>query len=208
MIVFFDTDLARVFRVKINGYLWRVIVCMKRFYETEAEFEEFYVKLKLTMCPYCKVRGCLILHGYLYGYCEDGMSTIKRGHRIYCSNRNRKKGCGRTFSILLTVFIKNFIISANTLWRFLEKISEEKTVVRAWRESGSPIGQSSIYRLFRRFSDQQVRIRSYLTRIKDPPGLKHITSAVVQTILHLNSVFKQSSCPVAQFQHYFQASFL
>jgi len=208
MILFYDTNLARVFPVKINGYLWKVIVCMKRFYKTEAEFEDFYLKLKLTMCPHCNVRGCLILHGYLYGYCENDMSIIKRGHRIYCSNRNRKNGCGRTFSVLAAVFIKNFMITANTLWCFLEKISEERTLVSALRESGSCIGQSSIYRIFRRFSDHQVRIRSYLSRIKDPPGLKHITSAVVQTILHLKSVFNKSCCPVAQFQHYFQASFL
>jgi hypothetical protein len=181
---------------------------IKRFYETEAEFEDFYIRLKLIMCPHCNIRGCLIRHGYLYGYSESDTSIIKRGHRIYCSNRNRKNGCGRTFSVLVSVFIKNFMITANTLWRFLKKVTEGKSLAGAFRESGGPIDRSSIYRIFKRFRDHQVRIRTYLVRLKDPPKLKHIKSAAIQTILHLKIVFKQSSCPVAQFQHHFQASFL
>jgi hypothetical protein len=194
--------------MKINDYVRKVVVIVKRFYQTEEEFQDYYEKLKLTMCPHCNTDGCLILHGYLYGYSETDTSVIRRGHRIYCSNRNRKKGCGRTFSILVSVFIKDFITSANSLWLFLKEIREEKSLMSTFRESGSAIGQASIYRLFKRFRHNQVRIRSYLTRIKDPPDLKHAKIPAIQTILHLKSVFKKNSCPVAKFQHYFQASFL
>ena len=194
--------------MKINESLWKVVIIVKRFYQTEEEFQNYYEKLKLIMCPHCNINGCLILHGYLYGYSETNTSIIRRGHRIYCSKRNRKNGCGRTFSILVSVFLKDFITSANSLWLFLKEIREKKSLVSTFRESGSAIGQASIYRLFKRFRHNQVRIRSYLTRIKAPPCLKHTKSPSIQTILHLESVFKKSSCPVAQFQHYFQASFL
>lgn len=201
-------SLQRVFQMQITRRLLEIFVKMKKFYKTEEEFKDFYVKLKLIMCPYCNVRGCLILHGYLYGYSETDMSRIKRGHRIFCSNRKKKHGCGRTFSILVSVFVKNFMISARTLWRFLEKVKEGTSLAGAFRDSGSHMGQTSTYRIFRKFRYNQVRIRTLLTGIKDPPGLKQVTDAAIQTIIHLKSVFRHSSCPVSKFQHHFQTSFL
>jgi len=179
---------------------------VKQFYETEEEFNDYYVMLKLLLCPHCQVSGYLILHGFLYGYSETDSSKIRRGHRIFCSNRQNKNGCGRTFSILVSAFIKNFMIAVNTLWCFLKKITEGLSLACAFRETGSQMEQTSPYRLFRKFKNNQVRIRTYLTGLKDPPGLKQIKDPAIQTILHLKSVFNHS--PVCQFQHHFQTSFL
>ena len=190
------------------AWFLEMFIKMKQFYKTEEEFQDTYSKLKLLMCPHCSVSGCLILHGYLYGYLENGMDRIKRGHRIFCSNRKRGIGCGRTFSILVSVFIKNFMISAHTLGCFLLKVTEGMSLAEAFRGSGTHMGQTSTYRLFRTFRYHQVRIRTLLTSLKDPPGLKHITDPAIGTILHLKTVFKQSSCPVSQFQYHFQTSFL
>lgn len=197
----------RVFQMRVIRRLLEIFV-MKQFYKTEEEFRDFHANLKLIICPCCSVRGCLILHGYLYGYWETDTSRIKRGHRIFCSNRKRKKGCGRTFSILVSVFLKNSVISARSLWCFLENVKEGISLAKAFRDSGSDIGQTSTYRIFKKFRYNQVRIRTFLISVKDPPGLKHIADAAIQTIIHLKIVFKKSSCPVSQFQHHFQTSFL
>lgn len=181
---------------------------MKRYYETEEEFKETHIELKFLICPHCRLIGFLILHGYLYGYAERGVDIIKRGHRIYCSNRGKKRGCGRTFSILISEFIKKFTISAQTLWCFLKKISEGVSTAFAFRETGSQMGKTSPYRLLRKFRYNQSRIRTYLTRVKDPPVYKNIKDSVIETIHHLKSVFQESPCPVSEFQHHFQASFL
>jgi hypothetical protein len=180
---------------------------IKRFYETETEFEDFYIRLKLIMCPHCNTMGCLIRHGYLYGYSETDTSSIKRGHRIYCSNRHQKKGCGRTFSVLASGFLKNFMISATSLWCFLLKIAEGLSFADAFRETGSLLREASPYRFIRKFKHNQVRIRTLLTGIKDPPVLNYIRDPVIQTILHLKYVFDQSPCPISSFQHFFQTSF-
>ena len=160
------------------------------------------------MCPHCRQRGFLILHGYLYGYSEMGMSRIKRGHRIFCSDRNNKNGCGRTFSMLISGFIKNFVISAKTLWRFLDKIKDGMSPAGAFRASDSDMGTTAVYRVINRFKTSLSRIRTYLTRIKDPPKINHSKDPAILTIFHLKSVFEKSSCPVTQFQHHFQTSFL
>jgi hypothetical protein len=183
----------------------------QRYYRTEEEFEGIRSRLKNNPCPHCRITGCLILHGYLYGYKEDTSSKkVKRGHRIFCNNRlNRKvKGCGRTFSILISGFIKNHILTALSVWSFLKNIKEKISLASSFRASGGIISDTGIYRIIRKFKENQVKIRTLLTRIKEPPSLKHTNNSAIQTIEHLKSAFSDSTCPVTEFQYHFQTSFL
>lgn len=184
---------------------------LQRYYKTEEEFEGIRLRLKNNPCPHCRNTGCLILHGYLYGYTEDNSSeVIKRGHRIFCNNRlmRKVKGCGRTFTILMVCFIRNHTLTALTVWEFLKNIKEEISLVSSSRLSGNIISDTGIYRIIRKFKENQFRIRTLLMGVKGPPSLKHTKDSVIQTIEHLKSVFSGSTCPVTEFQHYFQASFL
>ena len=57
-------------------------------------------------CPHRLVAGFLILHSFLYGYrYPDSSARMLRGQRVFCSNRGRRKGCGRTFSVYLDTTI-------------------------------------------------------------------------------------------------------
>ena len=70
------------------------------FYRSDEEWHAVAERLKLTPCPHCKVVGTLIRHGFLYGF-DDSSPRQKtvRARRIFCSNRNARPGCGRTFSV-------------------------------------------------------------------------------------------------------------
>jgi len=164
--------------------------------------------LKLILCPHCNLSGFLILHGYLYGYSETDSNRIRRGHRIFCSNRDNKNGCGKTFSVLKSTFIKNFVITAITLWCFLDNLRKGLSLIEAFRQTASSMGETNSYRLFRKFKNNQVRIRTYLSHLKDPPRLKQVAAPTIQTIVHLKQVFSHSLCPICDFQHHFQTSFL
>ncbi len=177
---------------------------IKQYYSSEHEFNGFYQKIKMVLCPHCRQRGCLILHGYLYGYGDTDI--VKRGHRIFCSNRNKRSGCGRTFSMLRSVFMKHFMIGAGVLSNFLDKILQGFSIAQAFRQLDMQISQSSIYHIFKRFKKRQPSIRTHLLRINDPPALEGIKDPVLQTIFHLKSVFK--GCSVSQYQDYFQIPFL
>jgi hypothetical protein len=159
------------------------------------------------VCPHCNLSRCLIRHGYLYGYSDRSDARIRRGHRIYCSNRYKKAGCGKTFSILAAGVLPKFNISADSLWRFLDNIKNGLNPARAFRLTGCPMVQSTIYRLVKKFTAGQVRLRSFLSRIKDPPAAAHTQNAVVQTILHLHKAFNDAACPITDFQYRFQTQF-
>ncbi|MCP3921070.1 MAG: hypothetical protein GY714_00645 [Desulfobacterales bacterium] len=181
---------------------------LKIFYKTQEAFEELHAKLKLYPCPHCNHTGYLILHGKLYGFTEsDTSGKIKKGHRIFCSNKKKKNGCGRTVSIRISGFIKNHIISAGTVSDFLDNIKDGKSLAEANRDAGNKMKGSNVYLIFKKFQYNQVRIRTLLLRIKAPPFANNVKNAVIQTILHLKSVFKENSCPVSQFQYDFQTSF-
>lgn len=181
---------------------------MKKFYQTETEFEELRAMLKLISCPRCKKIGYLILHGYLYGYQDTHDSgKTERGRRIFCSNRKNRNGCGGTFSILKATILKCFRISAGFLWCFLDNILNGMNKIRAFQASGSTLRETGVYRLYNRFKHEQSRIRSILSGIKDPPLPGHSADPAVLTLMHLKAVFKDSPCPISEFQHHFQVPF-
>lgn len=163
--------------------------------------------IKMLRCPHCGSSGFLILHGYLRGYRDDEDGRVIRGHRIFCSNRNRKRGCGRTFSVLLAGFIRHCVVTARTVWRILEGVLKGLCVFVLYKQSFTQLGLSSLYRIYHRFCSHQSWIRSFLIRVSHPPGMPSERHPVRQTIRHLMSVFSGEACPIEAFQHRFGACF-
>ena len=42
-----------------------------------------------------------------------------RGQRVFCSNRGRRGGCGRTFALVLAEVLPRHTVTAPLLWRWL-----------------------------------------------------------------------------------------
>jgi len=154
--------------------------------------------------------GALVLNGRLLGYDEcSNTVTIIRGRRIFCSNRKvRDNGCGSSFCILDANVIKNFTISAPSLWRFLEGVKEPSDRLVCFRELEITHDESAAYRLYKRFVHRISFIRSMLGTLCVRVNLPAVGSAFTQTIAHLKAVFKKASCPIAAFQHRLGVSFL
>ncbi len=70
------------------------------FVRSDEEWNARAERLKLMPCPHCKEVGALIRHGSLYGF-DDSSPQRKtvRARRVFCSNRQARPGCGRTFSV-------------------------------------------------------------------------------------------------------------
>ena len=82
------------------------------FYRSDEEWTAIAERLKQTPCPHCKVVGTLIRHGCLYGFDESSpQRKTVRARRIFCSNRNARPGCGRTFSVWLADKIRRLSLT-------------------------------------------------------------------------------------------------
>lgn len=182
---------------------------IKRFYSSKKDFQAFYRILKQVPCPHCRLTGCLILHGFLYGHdVGDYGEKLIRGHRIFCNNRKRSRGCGRTFSVLASNILKKFVINTTDLWQFLKNTKKGLSKKKAFKSSNLQFSESTIYRLWNKFCNRQSRIRTFLLKLCKPPKASCAYHPAVQTILHLESAFKKYSCPISAFQENFQVSFL
>ncbi len=100
--------------------------------------------LKTTACPHCKRVGNLIRHGFLRGYDQthQHQPTI-RARRVYCSNRRRASGCGRTFSVWLANRIRRLFLTADALWAFLQQAVASGNKLQAFRDLQSGLSDSA-----------------------------------------------------------------
>ena len=61
----------------------------------------------------------LIWHGGLQGVDESTGQIVLRTRRVFCSNRNARTGCGRTFRIWRTDRIRRLNVTTRRLWKSL-----------------------------------------------------------------------------------------
>lgn len=160
--------------------------------------------LKLKPCPFCGHIGTLNAHGYLRGYGEGIDKASVRGRRVFCSNRGRRGGCGRTHAYFLASVIPRASLAASTLWRFLYLILSGFSKRAAHARSNS-LGTPQ--RIWARCINAQSPIRFNLCSLAQPPPML-VKVPFLQVVRHLMDAFPNSLCPVSAYQSAFQISFL
>lgn len=180
------------------------------YYRSQEEFDQYYFRLKQEPCLRCGRHGFLILHGSLpKSYTGKENNKKSRGKRIFCSNRNRRGGCGKTFSAIGSHILKRFILNSHDLWKFLINLSEGNTTKKeAFEKEKFPVRLSMAYRLWSKISFNQSRLRIKLSKKHPPPGKSSFKHPLFETIYHLKNTFPDSIDPIAAFQMTFQESFL
>jgi hypothetical protein len=182
-------------------------VC-RRFCGSPEELEAVYAQLKTTACPHCGSVGTLIRHGFLRGYDQHHpRQKAVRAWRIYCNNRKRASGCGRTFSVWPADKIQRLFLTAAGLWTFLKQAARSGNKLQALRSLNSGLSDSAPYRIWKRFREAQSAIRTALGRLVGPPPIASGQPAD-QTLAHLEAAFGDHDCPVAAFQVALQTSFV
>lgn len=179
----------------------------KKYVSTEPQLHQYARGLKLVPCPSCGKVGFVNGHGFLRGYSEAGQGRVVRGRRFFCSNRHRRGGCGRTFSVLLSQYIKGFMVGAQTLWSYLSVVLGGVDRKPAWESISGSFSTESGYRLWRKLRDAQPPIRTLLYRVRPPPESSS-PEPLAQLFAHLRSVFPSEECPLSSFQDRFQTSLL
>lgn len=174
-----------------------------RFVKDEGALDETLLGIKLVCCPRCKLTGALIGHGLLRGYTEQGSQSVVRGRRYFCSNRGRRPGCGRTFSVKLKSILCGFVARTLTLWCFLQAVLGGLSRRAAWLEAGCAHGMSlsSGYRLWRRLCAAQSALRVRLCQ-QAPAPASAARDPLAQLVAHLTAVVgNEPGDLLAAYQH-------
>lgn len=159
-------------------------------------------KIKHTPCPHCRRTGNLIYHGYLFGISECRSHEITRGKRIFCSNRNKRTGCGKTYSFFLAQYIYRSILSTASAWQFLNAYKSGLSLEKAY-SSLNPlctISFDTFIRFWKKFKLNTSDIRTYILHhhTQLPDSFK---SHVIETIHHIAQCLHHTELdPLAHYQ--------
>jgi hypothetical protein len=178
------------------------------FYRCAEEWIAIAERLKQTACPHCRVVGTLIRHGFLRGY-DDSSPTRKtvRARRIFCSNRNARRGCGRTFSVWSADKIRRLSLTTGALWRFLQRAAGG-SIAAAIRAADYYLSDRTLQRIWRRFNHGQSKIRTALSGRCPPPEAPAGSRPAGQVLAHLQAAFPNAPCPIAAFQYTLRTFFV
>lgn len=177
------------------------------FYRSDEEWKALVERLKLTACPHCQVVGALIRHGCLRGYDEASTRRkIVRARRLFCSNRNARRGCGRTVSVWCADKIRRLSLSTGTLYRFLQHAATDG-ISAAIRVLRCHLSDRTLQRLWQRFHRGQSNIRTALSRCCPPPTTPGQRPAL-HVLAHLHAAFPDAGCPITAFQHTLRTFFV
>jgi hypothetical protein len=180
------------------------------FYRSAEEWRAIAEHLKQTPCPHCQVVGMLIRHGFVRGFDESSpQRKTVRARRIFCSNRNARRGCGRTFSVWLADKIRRLSLTSAALWRFLHRAATG-SIGAAIRAVDGPLSDRTLQRIWKRFDQGQSKIRTALLGRCPPPELTAQPGQrpAAQVLAHLQAAFPDARCPIAAFQQTLRTFFV
>lgn len=156
--------------------------------------------LKQQRCQLCHESETLNRHSVLYGNDPTKPNgLLSRGQRVFCSNRGQRSGCGRTFSIFLADVLPRHSVRATLLWKLLCQLQEGSSIKAAAQSLGSVFALETFYGLVRRLRSRMDVLRPWLFQQSKPPQCSDI-DPLLHTLSHLQSLFAQGPCPLAQFQ--------
>lgn len=171
------------------------------FFRNAEEWNAIAERLKQTPCPHCKRVGALIRHGYVRGF-DDGSPRrpTVRARRVFCSNRNARPGCGRTFSVWYADKIRRLSLTTDALWRFLRcaVTCSIALAIHAVLDCGR--SDRTWQRLWQRFQHGQSQIRTALSALCPPPQVPAAHRPAAHVVAHLQAAFPHAHCPITAFQ--------
>lgn len=166
--------------------------------------------LKQLRCPECGAAETLNCHSKLFGNdpnSPDRQGRVRRGQRVWCSNRGQRGGCGRSFSIFLAEVLPRHTLTGAQVWQLLKRLLSGGSIKAAVEALRLPFALESLYHLLHRLKGRLSQVRSLLCREQKAPASSQ-TDPLLQTVEHLRKVFPRGACPPSDFQLHFQRPLL
>jgi hypothetical protein len=180
------------------------------FCRCDDDYNALAQRLKLTPCPHCKVVGALNRHGSLYGFDDSSpRRKTRRAHRVFCSNRQARPGCGRTFSVWYADKIRRLSLTSACLWLFL-LLAANGSLRAACHAVPCHLTHRTMQRIWKRFDLGQSKIRTALLArcpVPQPATQPTRQPAAAHVLAHLHTAFPDPD-PIAAFQYALRSFFV
>lgn len=110
-------------------------------------------------CHYC-AQTQLVSHGFVYKKCSGGAEPQAVGKRVFCSNRQRHTGCGRTMRLYLDSTVRWLHYTGAHVVAFLLALMAGSTVQQAYGQATGRDDPRHAYRWLHRLGAQLSGYRS------------------------------------------------
>jgi len=111
---------------------------MQRFYENFKSIDVFTLSLDVHQdkleCAHCLKNDQFVSHGVVYKQRSIHQSE-KVGKRIFCSNRDGRSGCGRTFQLYVASEIPGCRYGAAQLLVFITSLLANLTITESYQQA-------------------------------------------------------------------------
>jgi hypothetical protein len=110
---------------------------MLRFFSSLDSLMTSIERLYLWTCANCNKVGSLRRHSHYFRVDPKGKEPIHHGQRVFCSNRYKNKGCGKTFTLQISVKLPRLHHLTKDINDFLLHYSDSQNAIKSWKASVS-----------------------------------------------------------------------
>ncbi len=134
---------------------------MQRYYPSLQAIEQQSRQLDDASCIHCQRTQQLVSHGFIYKK-QTGSAPAAVGKRVWCSNRNRRTGCGRTMRLYLDSTVRHLHYTGQQVVAFLLALMAGMTVQCAYCQATGATEARHAWRWLHRLATQLSSYRSLL----------------------------------------------
>lgn len=185
---------------------------MQIYYSSLQAIQQQTMQLDNACCSHCKQSHQLVSHGFIYQK-QRGAEPEAIGKRVFCSNRNRYAGCGRTMRLYLDSMVRYLHYAGWHVVAFVLAMMTGMTVQRAYCQATGTADPRHAYRWLARLCAQLSDLRSLShqppLQDADAPAATHRPARWRLFASTFNALAQRFGQPLCEnFQWQLQRSFL
>lgn len=145
-------------------------------------------------------------HDVIYKKLTDGQPKVIVAKRLYCSNINGCRGCGKTTRLQLNVSIYHLWYALKAVWLFFYLHYINKKCITASYESAT--ATKNPRNAYRWLTKLKLALPIIKNKMPPPTNPLQIANNISFSLLYIMSCFQDHACMPAAFQYAFQSHFL
>jgi hypothetical protein len=185
---------------------------MQIYYPSLSAIQQQTLQLDHAQCTHCRQTQQLVSHGFVRKK-RVGAAPQAVGKRVFCSNRNRRTGCGRTMQLYVDSIVRHLHHAGCCVVAFVLSLMAGMTIQRAYRQATGAATPRHAYRWLNRLGAQLSVYRSLSHRppLQDAAAIVAANrpvrlASLMSTFTALLQQFEQPLC--AAYQSQLQRPFL
>jgi hypothetical protein len=148
-----------------DAHFPHLVLTMPIYYSSLQAIHQQTRQLALEQCRHCKQTQQLVSHGFIFKKrVRDEPHPV--GKRVFCSNRHKRTGCGRTMQLYLASTLRYLHHAGNAVVTFVLALLANKSIALAYTQATGADSPRHAYRWLQRLSEQ---ISTYRSLFHQPP---------------------------------------